>query len=136
MFARHVAVKLRPGTLAEFTRAMDSEILPWLRTQKGFLDAITLAVPGGREIVSISFWDEEESAQVYNSMGYPEVLEILKKVLLGTPQLRPLTLSARRCKNSMSPKLCPPRVGGAGTGTAQQQRIEYVVCEWMGAAVP
>jgi heme-degrading monooxygenase HmoA len=88
MFARHVAVKLRPGTLAEFTRAMDSEILPWLRTQKGFLDAITLAVPGGREIVSISFWDEEESAQVYNSMGYPEVLEILKKVLLGTPQVK------------------------------------------------
>ena len=88
MFARHVAVKLRPGTVAEFTRVMDSEILPWLRTQKGFLDAITLAVPGGREIVSISFWDEEESAQVYNSMGYPEVLEILKKILSGTPQVK------------------------------------------------
>jgi hypothetical protein len=29
MFARHVAVKLKPGTLAEFTR--DNEILPWLR---------------------------------------------------------------------------------------------------------
>ena len=88
MFARHVSVKLRPGTLAEFTRVMDSEILPWLRKQKGFLDTITLAIPGGREIVSISFWDQEESAQVYNSMGYPEVLEILKKVLAGTPQVR------------------------------------------------
>jgi hypothetical protein len=88
MFARHVAVKLRPGTLAEFTRVMDSEILPWLRKQKGFLDAITLAGPVGGEIVSISFWDQEESAQVYNSMGYPEVLEILKKVLSGTPQVK------------------------------------------------
>ena len=88
MFARHVAVKLRPGTLAEFTRVMDNEILPWLRKQKGFLDAITLAGPVGGEIVSISFWDQEESAQVYNSMGYPEVLEILKKVLSGTPQVK------------------------------------------------
>ena len=70
MFARHVTVKLKPGTLTEFTRVMDSEILPWLRKQKGFLDAITLAVPSGREIVSISFWDQEESAQDYNSRRY------------------------------------------------------------------
>ena len=88
MFARTVAVKLKPGTLAEFTATMDKEILPWLRKQKGFLDAITLAVPGGREVVAISFWDQEENAQDYNSSGYPEVLEILKKLLAGTPQVR------------------------------------------------
>ena len=88
MFARHVAVKLKPGTLAEFTRVMDNEILPWLRKQKGFLDTITLAVPSGREIVSISFWDQEENAQVYDSTGYPEVLHILQKILAGTPQVR------------------------------------------------
>ena len=88
MFARHVAVKIRPGTLAEFIRVMDNEVLPWLRKQKGFLDTITLAVPGGREIVSISFWDQEENAQVYNSTSYPQALEILKKILAGTPQVR------------------------------------------------
>jgi heme-degrading monooxygenase HmoA len=88
MFARHVAVKLRPDTLAEFIRVMDNEILPWLRKQKGFLDTITLAVPGGREIVSISFWDQEKNAEVYNSTSYPQALEILKKILAGTPQVR------------------------------------------------
>ena len=88
MFARHVAVKLKPGTLTEFTRVMDNEILPWLGKQKGFLDAITLAVPGGREIVSVTFWDREENAKAYISMGYPEVLEILKNILSGTPQVR------------------------------------------------
>jgi hypothetical protein len=35
---------------------MENEIVPWLRKQKGFLDAITLAVPGGREVAAISFW--------------------------------------------------------------------------------
>jgi heme-degrading monooxygenase HmoA len=88
MYARHVAVKLKPGALAEFTRVMDNEILPWLRTQKGFLDTITLAVPGGREIVSISFWDHAENAQVYDATSYPEALQILQKVLAGTPQVR------------------------------------------------
>jgi heme-degrading monooxygenase HmoA len=104
MFARHVAVKLKPGTLAEFTRVMDHEILPWLRKQKGFLDTITLAVPGGREIVSISFWDQEESAQLYNSVSYPEALEILKKVLAGTPQVKTFDVVS-----STLQKVDPPR---------------------------
>jgi hypothetical protein len=120
MFARHVTVKLKPGTLAEFTRVMDSEILPWLRKQKGFLDAITLAIPSGREIVSISFWDQEESAQDYNSTGYPEVLEILKK---------PLTLSVRRSKKSTFQKLSSPPLEGANMETARQRRIEHIVGE-------
>ncbi|HEY3619498.1 MAG TPA: antibiotic biosynthesis monooxygenase [Candidatus Sulfotelmatobacter sp.] len=88
MFARHVAVKLKPGTLPEFARVMDNEILPWLRKQKGFLDTITLAVADGGEIVSISFWDREDNAQAYNLTGYPEVLHSLKKTLAGTPQVR------------------------------------------------
>lgn len=106
MFARHVAVKLRPGALAEFTRVMDSEILPWLRKQKGFLDTITLAVPGGREIVSISFWDQEENAQIYNSMSYPQALEILKKLLAGTPQVRTFDVVS-----STLQKVTPPQPG-------------------------
>lgn len=88
MFARHVAVKLKPGTLSELMKVMDNEIIPWLRNQKGFLDAITLAVPGGTEIVSISFWDQQENAQAYNSTGYPEVLQILQNILAGTPQVK------------------------------------------------
>ena len=88
MFARHVSVKLKPNTLTEFTRIMDNEILPWLRKQKGFRDMIILAVPGGREIVSISFWDQEENAELYNSIGYPAALEILKKILSGAAHVK------------------------------------------------
>jgi len=88
MFARSVSANLKPGTLTEFTKTMENEIVPWLRKQKGFQDAITLAVPGGREVVAVSFWDQKENAQAYNSMGYPEVLKILGKLLDGTPHVR------------------------------------------------
>jgi heme-degrading monooxygenase HmoA len=88
MFARNVSANLKPGTLAEFTKTMENEIVPWLRKQKGFLDAITLAVPGGREVVAISFWDQKENAQAYNSLGYPETLKMLGKLLEGTPHVR------------------------------------------------
>jgi heme-degrading monooxygenase HmoA len=88
MFARNVSVNLRSNTLTEFTKILESEILPWLRRQEGFLDLITLADPGGREVVAISFWEQKENAQTYGSTGYPEVLKILKKLLDGTPQVR------------------------------------------------
>jgi heme-degrading monooxygenase HmoA len=116
MFARHVAVKLKPGTLAEFMRVMGDEILPWLRKQKGFLDTITLAVPGGREIVSISFWDHEENAQVYNSTSYPQALQILKKILVGTPQVRTFDVVSSTLQEVDPPKPFLPTVRGRRQG--------------------
>ena len=88
MIARKVAVRLKPNSLTEFTNLMDCEILSWLRKQEGFLDLITLAVPGGREVATISFWDQKGNAQAYSASGYPEVLKILGKLLEGTPHVR------------------------------------------------
>ena len=88
MFARKVAVRLKPGSFKEFTDLMDSEILPWLRQQPGFLDLITLAARDGSEVATISFWDHEGNAQVYNSSGYPEALKMLEKLLDGKPYVK------------------------------------------------
>jgi heme-degrading monooxygenase HmoA len=116
MFARHVSVKLKPSTLAEFTRVMENEILPWLRKQKGFLDTITLAAPGGREIVAISFWDQEENARVYNSTSYLEALKILKKLLAGTPQVRTFDVVSSTLQRVEPPKTFVSTVRGRQHG--------------------
>jgi hypothetical protein len=88
MFARKVAVLLKPNSLSEFTRLMENEILLWLRKQEGFLDLITLAVPDSREVATISFWDHSENAQAYNVSGYPEALKILEKLVDGAPYVK------------------------------------------------
>jgi hypothetical protein len=88
MFARKVAARLKPDSLAKFTSLMEHEILGWLRKQEGFLDLITLAVPSSREVATISFWDHKGNAQVYNSSGYPEVLKILQDLLDGVPYVK------------------------------------------------
>ena len=88
MFARKVVVRLKPNSLTEFTNLMECEILPWLRKQEGFLDLITMAVPDGREVASISFWDHKGNAQAYTARGYPDVLKILAKLLDGTPYVQ------------------------------------------------
>jgi hypothetical protein len=88
MFARKVAVLLKPDSLAEFTKLMEREILPWLRKQEGFLDLITLSVPDSREVATISFWSQKVDAQAFDSEGYPEALKILGELLDGTPYVK------------------------------------------------
>jgi len=88
MFARKVAARLKPNSLEEFTNLMEREILPWLRTQEGFLDLIILAAADGREVATISFWDRKGSAEAYNSTGYPQVLNTLGLLFDGNPYLK------------------------------------------------
>ena len=88
MFARKVSVRLKPDSLDKFTNLIEHEILPWLRKQKGFLDLITLALPDGSEVATISFWDQEDNAQAYNASGYPQVVEVLEEILDGIPYIK------------------------------------------------
>ena len=88
MFARKVSARLKPNALTEFTNLMEREILPWLRTQEGFLDLITLAAPDRSEVAAISFWDKKGNALAYDSSGYPEALTILGKLLDGAPYVK------------------------------------------------
>jgi hypothetical protein len=88
MFARKVSVRLKPDSLGKFANLMEFEILPWLRKQKGFLDLITLSLPDGSEVATLSFWDQEGNAQAFNASGYPQVLEVLEEILDGIPYVK------------------------------------------------
>ena len=46
MFTRHVTMKLKANSAAEFTRIIENEIIPLLRKQKGFRDEVTFVAPG------------------------------------------------------------------------------------------
>ncbi len=87
MFTRHVTIKLKANSVAEFTRIIENEILPLLRKQKGFRDEATFVAPERSETVAISFWDTKEDAEAYNRTGYQEVLKTLSKVVEGTPKV-------------------------------------------------
>jgi hypothetical protein len=88
MFARKVAARLKPDSLAEFTNLVEYKILPWLRRQKGFLDLIVLASPNNGEVATVSFWDREENEAVFSAAGYPEGLNTLGDLLDGAPYVK------------------------------------------------
>jgi hypothetical protein len=88
MYARILTFNLKASHLNDFKETLDKQVLPMLRKQNGFKDEITFVGPNGTEGRTITFWDNKESADSYNSVAYPEVLKLLVNVLEGTPQLK------------------------------------------------
>lgn len=103
MIARNVTMRLKPDSVPQFTQTLEREVIPLLRKQKGFEDELTFIVPGGREAVGISLWDQRESAEAYSRGSYTEVLKALAKVLDGSPQVQIWEVS-----NSTSHKIAAP----------------------------
>ena len=87
MYARNVTLHLKANTAPEFTRTLETDVLPLLRKQNGFKDEITFVAPNGAAAIAISLWDRKESAEAYGRDTYPEVLKSLAKVIEGTPEV-------------------------------------------------
>jgi hypothetical protein len=87
MFARRVYMHLQPNSVAEFTQRLEKDILPLLGKQKGFQHDIAFVGQGGTEAFAISLWDKAENAEAYNRGTYPEVTNILARVVDGAPQV-------------------------------------------------
>jgi heme-degrading monooxygenase HmoA len=88
MYARQVTMDLKPTSRAEFTRQLETEIIPLLHKQKGFQDEITFVNPAGKDAFAVSLWDSKESAEAYNSGPFAEVTRLLSKLVEGTPRVK------------------------------------------------
>ena len=87
MFARSVTLHLKADKANEFTRTLETDVLPMLRKQPGFKDEITFLASDRDEAVAISLWDRQESAEAYSRETYPAVLQKLSRVVDGTPEV-------------------------------------------------
>ena len=89
MYARNVAMHLKPNTMSEFRQTFDKAVLPILRKQAGFQDEIMFSNEiGGVDVTAISLWDTKAHAEAYGTTGYTDVLKSLNSVLDGTPKVR------------------------------------------------
>lgn len=105
MFARIVTMHLKPNHVADFTEALEKQVIPLLRKQKGFEDEITFVSPSGTEALGISLWDRKENAESYNRETYPNVRKALANLLEEDPQVKTYDVA-----NSTFHKI-PARVG-------------------------
>jgi len=88
MYARQVAMQLKPNSRTDFTRKLEAEILPLLRKQRGFKDEITFVSADGKDAFAVSLWDSKESAEAYSQAQHAEVIKILSTSVQGTPRVK------------------------------------------------
>jgi hypothetical protein len=88
MFARLLSFRLKSNMASDYTHTFESEILPLLRKQKGFKDEIALSNPGSPDAIAISMWESKADAEAYNTNTFPNVLNIVKGMLDGAPQVQ------------------------------------------------
>ena len=88
MIARHIEVNLKPEKLVEFKKLYESEILPLMKRQTGFLDSITLTPENVNDRnVTITLWRTRQDCENYHKKEYPRILEMVKPFLKDTPKL-------------------------------------------------
>ena len=92
MFARSIAMRLKPNSVAEFIQTLQDEIDPLLRKEHGFRGHIAFVVPDGAQAVAISFWDRERSPISHNDARC-KALATLKKLVKSPPDVRVCAIS-------------------------------------------
>ena len=92
MFSRILTMRLKPNHVTDLIKVIDDKVLPLLRKQEGFKDAVFFADSSGTEATAISLWDRKENAEIYANKIYPQVLESLASLLDGTPHVKALNV--------------------------------------------
>ena len=62
-------MSVKAGAVEAFTELIESEIIPLVRPLRGFQDALTLIVPGGREVIGISVWSRRTEKEVMSRLA-------------------------------------------------------------------
>jgi hypothetical protein len=88
MVARKSFFRLKSISVSsEFRSTYDNEVLPVMRSEPGFLGALTLANPGSLERIVVTLWETKRDMDFYNVNLYPKVLKILADTISGTPKV-------------------------------------------------
>jgi heme-degrading monooxygenase HmoA len=89
MFTRVLEFHATRGKAKEAANALNDKVLPILRKQSGFVDAIVLtSTTQPDRLLGLSFWKTAEDAERYAREQYPKVNEILRPMLETAPTVQ------------------------------------------------
>ena len=63
MVGRAAFIKVKPTCEVNLARALEEEVVPLFRKQKGFRGFVAFVLPAGKEALSFSLWDQKETAE-------------------------------------------------------------------------
>jgi quinol monooxygenase YgiN len=94
MFTRIVEMTLRPESRETVLNLHTTEVLPSLRREKGFVDAVGLiSTENSHQMVSITFWKTRQDAETYHQHTYPRLISLVSSYLTHPPTIRTYEVS-------------------------------------------
>jgi heme-degrading monooxygenase HmoA len=88
VYVRQVTAHLKPGKIDVLNQRLEHDVIPMLKTQKGFRDELSYFDKEKEEAVAMSFWDTRQDAEAYQRETYPQVSKKLEDTIIGTPSVR------------------------------------------------
>jgi len=88
MYARLVTSHFKPDQFQAATRMFQDDLIPMLKSQKGFRDEISFYNEDFNEGYAISFWDNKEFADKYEQDLFPKIVEKLGTTLTDKPSVK------------------------------------------------
>jgi hypothetical protein len=83
VFARAAVIKVKPGCKVELPRTLEQEVILQFRKEKDFRGLFAITFPNGTKALSLSLWDQKESAGGICARGFG-ALAALARAALGT----------------------------------------------------
>ena len=87
VFTRGVLINVKPGCEVELTRTFEQEVIPLFRRERDFRGLIAFIRPDETEALSLSLWDQEESAGGIWARCFGALMA-LARVVLGIPSVQ------------------------------------------------
>ena len=94
MFARFLEMTIKPGKKPELIKAIKDEIIPTLKSYKGFSDVIHLEVETDpSKFFAVSIWHDRMDLEKYTKEDFPKIKAILDPFLTAPIVVRHCTVS-------------------------------------------
>ncbi len=75
MFVLVISTHVKPNADDAFAQAFERRLLPSILAQPGFKGEMLLVVPGGPDVVAVTFWESRETAEQFQRNTWPELLK-------------------------------------------------------------
>ncbi len=86
MFTRVVEIRAKAGKTKELCSTTIEKVVPVLKKQQGFQDAILLVSDTDpRQVLAISFWHQREDAERYQREQFSRMTDMVRNFCDGEP---------------------------------------------------
>ncbi|MDT8068921.1 MAG: hypothetical protein ROO76_12225 [Terriglobia bacterium] len=90
MISRIITCTIDPGRVNEFRSALNSDFLPRIQSQRGFIDNIESLDPNTGQFCCITLWSSQADVENYDSGLFQEVAVSLGPLMQGNPSVQTL----------------------------------------------